>query len=629
MEGKKQSKRLFTQRNLMLVIALMTTIALLLTGTFAWNELQHKTNAARGGEAGVLGESKISVSLIDKFAAPLWDTDTGATGWAVGETIDKDVTVKNMETSEEGVFVRLSIKEFMEAYSTAVETKTLVVTPKLDGDGAPIEDEFVTVLFATHAVDFAEVLEDDGITVKAPAAKKGDYMTAAQAAELGLAYGSMVVGGVAYATTNFVEEENGIYGKPMYEVTVEGQDGREKWAKLSTQTKPAQTNHTNEATDECAYGWDFWNGVPHWTEGEPDVWTQEADTIRDYIKINYTDGDVIFVAAGDPVPEPGEYWIVDEATGWIYWGEMLLPGEETSKKLVDSLTLLKTPGTYFEYYMHIDMQVVDLSDLDTWTDTGIIAGTLEKMYTAEHFADMDFLDVGTGQYTLNTELVPGKIQMPAGHPLALYRMADLGDYTLVMVDMEGMLENTTTTAAYWGKANAEYTQSALLAQLDAYWQYLYGEAAQLGDLFMVSSAANTDENGDVKYLGDAADTGLNNKNAALPVKAADASNSPFFLLSKGEALQYYSNATNSEAGAKTAFGQLAFSDAPETVHLATRTADANKVVVMKEFDDASTTFASLAPVEIEAGVLFSDYYPNAFAWVKTSALNLTSGAPQP
>ena len=65
----------------------------------------------------------------------------------------------------------------------------------------------------------------------------------------------------------------------------------------------------------------------------------------------------------------GNFWILDEADGWIYWATAIAPGESTSN-ILESVKLDVMPGASFEYYIHIDMEAVTYDDLDKWVTNG-------------------------------------------------------------------------------------------------------------------------------------------------------------------------------------------------------------------------------------------------------------------
>jgi len=293
------------------VVAVVLVIALLLAGTYAWTDFtQHDTNPFNGGE-------QVSVTLNDKYTPP--------DEWLAGQTVDKKVSVTNTDESNRLAYVRLQFKEYMESYKLV-----------------PVQESGENVLFATYA---------DG-------AKKGEYMTWADAQAGGYDYTEYVVNGVSYARTRNEELRNGIYGKAMY--IPDALD-------IYGTANKAQYVHEEQHTDECEYNVHNWDGSSIANR------TDSSDKIADYI--SWTLGSQVvtmtnWISAGKPT---GNFWILDEADGWVYWASALAPGESTSN-ILESVKLDVMPGANFEYYIHIDMEAVTLDELTRtdsekkWTD---------------------------------------------------------------------------------------------------------------------------------------------------------------------------------------------------------------------------------------------------------------------
>ena len=283
------------------VMAVVLSLALILAGTYAFTDFaQHSTNPFSGGE-------KVSVTLNDNYTPPV--------EWLSGQTVNKQVSVTNTDESNRAVYVRLQLKEYMESYNLV-----------------PVQESGENVLFATYA---------DG-------ANKGKFMTWADAVAGGYEYTEYIVNGVSYARTSNDELRNGIYGKAMYihsDLNIYGTADK------------ADYIHEEQHTDECDYNVHKWDGNSLANRKEA------SDTIADYI--SWTLGtDVMLMSDWQTSGKPtGNFWVLDEEDGWIYWATAIAPGESTSN-ILESVTLDVMPGASFEYYIHIDMEAVTYDDLD-------------------------------------------------------------------------------------------------------------------------------------------------------------------------------------------------------------------------------------------------------------------------
>lgn len=340
-----------TKTSLRNVLVIFIGVVILLGSTFAWRDLsQHKTNPW-----GNLKDPDVrDVTLNDQY--------TPVELWKPGETIEKVVSVTNLEASPGNVCVRVSLREFLQLR---------------EQPGEEIRDHREKlILFAT----FAE------------GERKGDFMTVAEAKKLGIEfYGSYfvydgvdpVTGGdvfVEYATTNNTVLANGMYGKPMKKPG--------KVLRIWGDAPRANISHTTQdpVNGECNYIPYYWeqrlddvddkDGSPWLMYPEPD----RNDTIRDYIALNtYVEAEVVSLETwAKPEAEQGkggklgDYWIVDPSDGWVYWGSPLPPGTTTAN-LLNDVTLTKHPakklvqgqpeeiGTdlILQYYIHLDMQATD------------------------------------------------------------------------------------------------------------------------------------------------------------------------------------------------------------------------------------------------------------------------------
>jgi len=283
-------------------VAAAAVVAIVLTGTFAYiNNDQHKTNALTSGQA-------VSVTLNNDFKPP--------TNWTPGETVNNDISVTNLATSDAPVFVRIQFKEYMEFAPLTLIT---------DSDGNPL-------LFATYA----------------SGDKIGQYMLWNDK-PASYNYTIKNVDGVDYCLTQNAELKDGIYGKPMYETGAVDVFG-------TVDKAPYPDQPQDKANDpECNYNVTQWDG----TTRLADIKDQKGEGTVDISNyISWTLGtDVMsmkdWVDAGC---ETGHFWVID-TDGWVYWANPLAPGETTAKAL-DSVTLDSLHGnvTNLKYYLHTDME---------------------------------------------------------------------------------------------------------------------------------------------------------------------------------------------------------------------------------------------------------------------------------
>jgi len=98
----------FNSRKMATIIAIVLVIALLLTGTYAWQSIsQLALNQAIGNAAPAGGR------LHDDFQ--VMGANFGEQNWRKDVTANKDIYVENFETPDgRNIFVRLRLYEYME-----------------------------------------------------------------------------------------------------------------------------------------------------------------------------------------------------------------------------------------------------------------------------------------------------------------------------------------------------------------------------------------------------------------------------------------------------------------------------------------------------------------------------------
>jgi hypothetical protein len=122
--------------------------------------------------------------------------------------------------------------------------------------------------------------------------------------------------------------------------------------------------HDDIPNAECAYPVHSWHGVDL-----TDVRAQPAGD--EYIRW-ILGTDVVLLSEWDGVPGP--FWIIDDRDildPWVYWGQALQPGEETSK-FMEAVELIKQPNGDFYYAIHVELQALSIDELagdaPEWTD---------------------------------------------------------------------------------------------------------------------------------------------------------------------------------------------------------------------------------------------------------------------
>ena len=361
----KVREQVFSRKKIAGAVSLVLMAALLIGATFAWvDNHQHRLNPTRGGEF-------VDVTLNDNFNPP--------DRWGMGNALQtKQVSVTNPERSADGVettdmvFVRLQFREFFQRF---------VMAPVFYAPDVPF-------LFAAHATGGAGVI--------------GHFMTYAEATVQGLNYlpvrvlrntttgaitwdrdtnadpaaapaGTELVG--VFAQTQNAEIRNGIYGKIMYvgqgnEIFYDASQGTPPvmqpidWAG-TTNVPHVGGTHCHEGNQlACLYH------VYRW--GTENITSGTANT-RDYVQWNLG-ADVMtmqeWLAAPTP---PTSVWVIDPADGWAYWVAPIMPGQTTAN-IMESIQLLQMPGANFDYHIHIHLEAVIASTLDTWRATASTGG---------------------------------------------------------------------------------------------------------------------------------------------------------------------------------------------------------------------------------------------------------------
>ena len=184
-------------------------------------------------------------------------------------------------------------------------------------------------------------------------------------------------------------DPNGVYGNFMTtDAYIDYSDGTSLVPGV-TRADEDQTANQNDATsnvtdlggigvggnppannDECLY-------TPHlWTQGlyAWDVNGPGQPTFDDYVAWVYGP-DVILASQWNG--QPCNKWIIDDSPsntqGWVYWGNPIEPGQQTTDFL-DALTMVQQPGARVFYTIHTDLEAVSYDELYRWNTTNDTSG---------------------------------------------------------------------------------------------------------------------------------------------------------------------------------------------------------------------------------------------------------------
>ncbi len=329
--GKKV--RGIASRLIVPALALALGIAILMGGTYAWQDIaQVKTNVFEGEG------DPYNVTLIDVF------NPEDADEWTEGSIVNKDVSVKNV--GEEPVYVRLTLKEYMDI--------TLPVYEYYDY----YETEY---RFATYW--------EDGWNSQHGTYQLGEFIwddDRGQAETLAMNYGyeaTDVVGPITDALTGnrgyYIrtawEDINGQYGKKLVDNIIYPEDGAEPVIPGTERGLPTDFEADKGDPDEdLTWAKYFWDEDP-----------ESNQAIRKYIDMNL----VNIVPLNQFDSASGlECWVYnndDPTDPYIYWSLPLEAGVQT-KNIIDSLMLTEQPEGRFYYGNRFELDAVSIDDLDKW-----------------------------------------------------------------------------------------------------------------------------------------------------------------------------------------------------------------------------------------------------------------------
>ena len=314
--------------------------ALLLLGSaYAWrNANQHKTNELRDNLNG-----NNDVTLVEDFIP--------VTDWLEGQEINKDISVKNNTSVETGnnAYVRIQLKEFLEFTSKQEELSTVRYAVTTAGDFAKFETQAEAQTYAT-----ANNLTGAPVQVPTTAFEGEDYWFIPTNAEATHGqYGKFLVLKVGDGTTKSVYDK--AVANASSDATTKHQDVAHGEDLYTTQTFGATgaTINAKRAYDPGKLLTDYPTGGG----------IEAGKDLKDYITWNFGPN-VTTLDVFDPESETAQ-WVIDTATGWVYWSQALAPGQITTNFL-DSLKLTNAPKDVSLYYaIHTNLEAVDYNEIDT------------------------------------------------------------------------------------------------------------------------------------------------------------------------------------------------------------------------------------------------------------------------
>jgi len=343
MSGTKKHRTVHSaKKKAAAVVAAILLLLIAFGSTYAWKDYkQHKTNEFANSEP--------------KYEAVLAEDFQEKENWRVSDgEVKKTISVTNTGIAENGfeaVYVRIQLKEYMEIVPMEWEETA---------DRYMVDTGGKYIVFETEAQARASYPDAPFDELKG-----GAYKILTDA----------VSGVTGWFIPTKEYDENGQYGK--YVVTkyeLGGKVTKVTGDDIDRADDDAQKNRKHDVVangvdtvrnGECDYRKYIWDSTQINSGG---LFTNTADNpTMEYIKwilgenvitlsewINLYDG------------APVSMWIIDDTEDnndqWIYWGEALLPGEQTSDFL-RAVELIKQPGGDFYYAVHTEMQAVSIDEL--------------------------------------------------------------------------------------------------------------------------------------------------------------------------------------------------------------------------------------------------------------------------
>jgi alternate signal-mediated exported protein len=335
------------KRTLSGICAIAVAVALLIGGTYAYRQFEHKSNPFRN-------DPNYQGRLVEDYEEK---------EWIPGTEIKKEIFVRNMGETRQfpgtnwgDIYVRVKLKEHMDItpidYVYYPGTGTAATRFMVDKDGDFVRFPATGTIAAQlttirNSSVWANVITDP--------AKRAAFLAGLTEANFVRLRGYYDTQDYWYVVTK-ANDPNGQYGAfvvmdkvadPSKMISITGSDRAAGMDYSNGVVLQGPSDHENE---ECLYP------VHYWDAGDPAQCALESHKYAEWEL-----GDSIVMASawdGNPVNK----WILDPVTGWATWGNALKPGEETDL-LLKSVTPIRLPDGQLLYVIHADMQATDLTEM--------------------------------------------------------------------------------------------------------------------------------------------------------------------------------------------------------------------------------------------------------------------------
>jgi len=325
-------KRKNTTRRFAAIMSIVLAIALILTGTYAWQSIgQQALNQNIGGATPAGGRLHNDMEIMGlNFGEHEWITDSEA---------NKDIYIENFESSHQGrdIFVRVRLYEYMEI-----------------GDGAklhPGDPDFATR--AAESVILGANRED--ASTWAPRIPSNDAIS-----DLFRTYFEWTQGGQKYYMPTFNRDnmslESDVKGDAVDPHTIPSDETINSTRRGEDYEYPAdaglhdffELNPTHSALLK-SYDTGANGGLGARIVGTSPVQHTARETL---------DAEIVHISDWDE--EVGNFWVLDD-DGWAYWGAPLKP-ETATGLLLDSIKLINEPELEWYYSIFVDAEMATASE---------------------------------------------------------------------------------------------------------------------------------------------------------------------------------------------------------------------------------------------------------------------------
>jgi hypothetical protein len=354
--------RLNSRKRLAILVSVVLTAALVLTGTFAWVSLGERGTNRAMGEPGPAGGR-----LHDDYEVV--GASYGVDEWTDNLTANKDIYVENYETAANGgrpLFVRLKLYEYMEIGAGATEL------PQMEDPANPgtfIDNPAYATRAAKSLVDGASRDDESTWSARVPGM---DIISDQFRNRWQWTQGGQKTYMPTFNKDN-MSQETDIKGDASdsgslattEQMNTTKRGGSNEYAHVPDPASPSTPAAGDHNYFETVTTWDapekYWDDDANSGAGEHTMGaTNATHTSKPTI-----DGGVITMEQWKAAPysgAPGNFWVVD-TDGWAYWANPLEP-ETATGLLLDSITLQGSPDDEWFYGIHVRSEMATAAD---WT----------------------------------------------------------------------------------------------------------------------------------------------------------------------------------------------------------------------------------------------------------------------